>query len=135
GIAAIVTGGASGLGAASARMLAGDGAKVTVFDLDETRGAALTDEIGGLYAAGDVTDGAGVQRAVDEACAEHGVARVLVNCAGIAPIGRVVDKTGEPHDLRAFRKAIEVNLIGTFNMLSVFAARLSSAGNLGEERG
>src|SRR5690606_9270072 len=65
----------------------------------------------------------------------HGVARILVNCAGIAPVGRVVDKSGAPHDIALFRKAVEVNLIGTFNMLSVFAARLSSADVLGEERG
>ncbi len=135
GLAAVVTGGASGLGGATVRMLAKNGAKVTIFDLDEKRGMQTAREVGGLYVAVDVTDKGSIEHGFTQAEQGHGVARVLVNCAGIAPVGRVVDKAGEPHDIGLFRKAIEVNLIGTFNVLSVFAARLSPADVLGEERG
>lgn len=135
GLAAVVTGGASGLGGATVRMLAENGAKVTIFDLDEKRGTEMAREVGGRYIAVDVTDKGSIEQGLEQAEQGHGVARILVNCAGIAPVGRVVDKSGAPHDIALFRKAVEVNLIGTFNMLSVFAARLSSADVLGEERG
>ncbi|NYT58367.1 SDR family NAD(P)-dependent oxidoreductase [Alcaligenaceae bacterium] len=135
GLAAVVTGGASGLGGATVRMLAENGAKVTIFDLDEKRGTETAREVGGRYIAVDVTDKGSIEQGLEQAEQSHGVARILVNCAGIAPVGRVVDKSGAPHDIALFRKAVEVNLIGTFNMLSVFAARLSSADVLGEERG
>ncbi len=135
GLAAVVTGGASGLGGATVRMLAENGAKVTIFDLDEKRGTETAREVGGRYIAVDVTDKGSIEQGLEQAEQSHGVARILVNCAGIAPVGRVVDKSGAPHDIALFRKAVEVNLIGTFNMLSVFAARLSSADILGEERG
>lgn len=134
-IAAIVTGGASGLGAATGAALAAAGAKVTLLDRDRTRGEAHAAEIGGRFEAVDVTDDAAVAAALDAAQAAHGVARVLVNCAGIAPAARVVNREGLPHALALFRTVIEVNLIGTFCVAAAFAARLSKADTVGEERG
>jgi len=135
GLGAIVTGGASGLGAATARMLARNGAKVAIFDLNEEAGKALAAEIGGAFFKVNVADEANVIAAMDAAQAAHDVARVLVNCAGIATATRIVDKEGNAHSLDAYRRTIEVNLIGTFNMISKFAARLIAAGAEGEEAG
>ena len=135
GVAAIVTGGASGLGGATARMLAGRGAKVAIFDLNADVGQETAREIGGLFLPVDVSDEASVTDAMAKAEAAHGVARILVNCAGIATVMRIVDKNGDPHPLGLFRKAVEVNLIGTFNMISKFAARLIAAKIEGEEAG
>lgn len=135
GLGAIVTGGASGLGAATARMLARNGAKVAIFDLNEDAGNALAAEIGGAFFRVNVADEANVIAAMDAAQTAHGVARVLVNCAGIATATRIVDKEGNAHSLDAYRRTIEVNLVGTFNMISKFAARLIAAGVEGEEAG
>jgi len=135
GAAAIVTGGASGLGAATARRLAEAGAKVTILDRDAEAGAAIETITGGLFMKTDVTDEANTRESLAAAEERHGPARILVNCAGIAPAIRIVDKTGKPHDLEAFRKAVDVNLVGTFNVLSQFAARLIAAGIEGEEAG
>jgi NAD(P)-dependent dehydrogenase (short-subunit alcohol dehydrogenase family) len=134
-IAAIVTGGASGLGEATARMLAAAGAKVTLFDVNEAQGRAVAAEFGGYFVATDVADDASMASSLAAAEAQHGVARILVNCAGIAPAVRIVNKIGEPHPLDVFRKAIEVNLVGTFNAISKFAARLIAADIEGEEAG
>ncbi len=133
--AAIVTGGASGLGAATARALAERGAKVTIFDLNEDAGAAHAEAIGGRFAMVDVTDEESVTNALDAAQEVHGVARILVNCAGIAPAKKAVGKEFVPHDMASFRKAIEINLVGTFLTCSRFAARLEQAEPIGEERG
>jgi NAD(P)-dependent dehydrogenase (short-subunit alcohol dehydrogenase family) len=135
GVAAIVTGGASGLGNATAKMLAGKGAKVAIFDLNEEVGAAAAAEIGGAFFKVNVADDASVTQALEAAEAAHGPARVLVNCAGVAPAVRIVNKEGVAHSLDVYRKTIEVNLIGTFNMISKFAARLIAAGIEGEEAG
>jgi len=135
GIAAIVTGGASGLGNEAAKMLAANGAKVAIFDLNAEVGAAAAAELGGHFVSVNVADDASVTAAIAEAEAKNGVARVLVNCAGIAPPARIVAKDGSPHSLDAFRRVIEVNLIGTFNMLSKFAARAITVDPIGEERG
>jgi len=135
GIAAIVTGGASGLGAATTEMLAGNGAKVTIFDLNEAIGKAQAAKVGGLFLQVDVTDEESVAAAIVTAAAAHGVARVLVNCAGVAPAIKTVGKENRPHPLDAFRKAVEINLIGSFNVLSQFAAALCAADSVGEERG
>ncbi|HSX57387.1 MAG TPA: SDR family NAD(P)-dependent oxidoreductase [Sphingomonas sp.] len=135
GLGAIVTGGASGLGAATARMLARNGAKVAIFDLNEDAGNALAAEIGGAFFKVNVADEANVTAALDAAQSAHGVARVLVNCAGIVHAIRIVDKEGNPHPLDAYRRTVEVNLVGTFNMISKFAARLIAAGIEGEEAG
>ena len=134
-IAAIVTGGASGLGEATAAMLAEAGARVTIFDLNADIGAATAARIGGRFARVDVTDDQGVADALAEAEQAHGVARVLVNCAGIAPAVKTVGKDGTPHPLDLFRKTVEINLVGSFNIISKFAARLAAAEPIGEERG
>ncbi|PZU61209.1 MAG: 3-hydroxyacyl-CoA dehydrogenase [Sphingobium sp.] len=134
-IAAIVTGGASGLGAATARALAADGARVTLFDLNEAEGTKLAGEIGGLFQRVDVTDEASVNAALDAAEAAHGVARVAVNCAGVAPAMKAVGREFVPHPVDSFRKAVEINLVGTFLVASRFAARLQQAEPIGEERG
>lgn len=120
--AAIVTGGGSGLGAATARRLAAAGAKVAIFDVNVAQAEAVAAEIGGIALACDVSDASAAEAAIAKAAAAHGDARILVNCAGIAPAGRVVGRDG-PHDLALFRKVIEVNLIGSFNMLRLFADR------------
>lgn len=135
GVGAIVTGGASGLGNATARMLAKRGAKVAIFDLNEEEGNKAAEELGGAFFKVDVASDDSVTDAIAAAEEKHGVARVLVNCAGIAPAKRVVGRDGSPHPLDLYRKAVEVNLIGTFNTLSKFAARLISAGIEGEEAG
>jgi NAD(P)-dependent dehydrogenase (short-subunit alcohol dehydrogenase family) len=130
-VAAVVTGGASGLGEATARMLASHGARVAVFDMNAERGAVVAKEIGGVFCEANVTDEASVDAALAKAREAHGVERVLVNCAGIAPGKRTVAKkrdTGElvPHDLASFRRVIEVNLIGTFHMIAKSAAAMAA---------
>jgi NAD(P)-dependent dehydrogenase (short-subunit alcohol dehydrogenase family) len=135
GIAAIVTGGASGLGGATAELLAAGGAKVAIFDLNEEVGAAKAERIGGLFVKTNVTDYDGVAESLDRVEAAHGVARILVNCAGVAPAIKTVGKDYKVHPLGDFRKAVEINLIGSFNTLSQFAARLAQADPIGEERG
>ena len=135
GLGAIVTGGASGLGGTTAEMLANRGAKVAVFDMNADAGAATAARIGGSFHQVDVADEASVVAAIAAAEAAHGVARILINCAGIAPAIRVVAKDGTPHSLQAFRKAVEVNLIGSFNLIAQFAARLIAANVGGEEAG
>ncbi len=135
GLAAIVTGGASGLGAATAEMLAKEGAKVTLFDMNEEAGKAHAEKIGGSFIKVNVTDTANVIEAIAAAEAKNGVARILVNCAGIATGAKTVGKENAPHPMDQFRKTIEINLIGTFNVITHFAARLSAADPVGEERG
>jgi NAD(P)-dependent dehydrogenase (short-subunit alcohol dehydrogenase family) len=135
GIAAIVTGGASGLGGATARMLAANGAKVTIFDLNEEVGQATAKEIGGRFEKVNVSEDESVSAGIAAAEAAHGIARVLVNCAGIAPALKTVGKDGLPHALDTFRKTIEVNLIGSFNCISKFAARAITGDPVGEEHG
>jgi len=135
GVGAIVTGGASGLGAATARRLAASGAKVAIFDLNIEAGQALADEIGGAAFAVDISDDVAVSEAVTAAQAVHGPARILVNCAGIAPVARVVSKDGTPHSLNVFSKAVQINLVGTFNCISKFGAALIAAKIEGEEAG
>lgn len=126
-VAAVVTGGASGLGAATAAALASKGVKVCVLDLNETAGVEIADRIGGTFAKCDVTSEESVDAALAAARKAHGQERILVNCAGIAIAKRVVRRvkeTGaiEPHDLASFAKVIQVNLVGTFLMTSKCAA-------------
>lgn len=135
GVGAIVTGGASGLGGATAKMLADHGARVAIFDLNEEVGSATAQAIGGIFCKVNVTDEASVVQGIEAAEAAHGVARILVNCAGIAPAIKTVGKENAPHSIAAFRNAVEINLIGTFIVLSKFAAKLAGADPVGEERG
>ncbi|WP_294243018.1 SDR family NAD(P)-dependent oxidoreductase [uncultured Sphingomonas sp.] len=135
GVAAIVTGGASGLGGGTAERLASAGAKVTIFDLNAELGTALARRIGGHFVQVDVTDETAVAAAIREAEGLHGKARILVNCAGIGPPAKVIDREGQPLPLASFSKIVTINLIGTFNVLSKFAAALHAADPLGEERG
>jgi len=135
GLAAIVTGGASGLGGATAAHLAGLGAKVTIFDLNTDVGEAHAAKIGARFAHVDVTDEAGVSKAIEDAEAVNGKARILVNCAGIAPPKKVIDREGAPIPLADFTKLVNINLIGSFNVLSKFAARIHDADPIGDERG
>ena len=121
GVAAIVTGGGSGLGAATGRALAAAGAKVALLDLNQEAAAAVADEIGGLALACDVADAASAEAAVARAAEAHGPARILVNCAGIAPAARIVGRNG-PASLDAFATVIRVNLIGSFNLMRLVAA-------------
>jgi NAD(P)-dependent dehydrogenase (short-subunit alcohol dehydrogenase family) len=123
GLAAIVTGGASGLGAATAEMLAARGAKVTIFDLNTELGVAKARELGGHFASVNVTDEEAVGHALREAEGLHGKARILVNCAGIGPPGKVISREGTVLPLADFAKIITINLIGSFNVLSQFAGR------------
>jgi NAD(P)-dependent dehydrogenase (short-subunit alcohol dehydrogenase family) len=129
--AAVVTGGASGLGEATARMLAAKGAKVAILDMQEARGTAIAAEIGGRFFSCDITNEASVDAALAGARAAHGVERILVNCAGIAPGKRIVSKkkdTGElvAHDLAHFLKVVNVNLNGTFLMIARSAVAMAT---------
>ena len=123
--AAIVTGGASGLGAATARKLAAQGAKVAVCDLNAKLAESVAAEIGGVAVVCDVSDAASAEAAVAAAAKAHGPARVLVNCAGIGVAKRVIGRDG-PMPLADFEKVIKVNLIGSFNMLRLAAAECRS---------
>lgn len=124
---ALVSGGASGLGEATARRLAHDGFRVVVFDRNAEAAAALAAQLGGgaQAFAGDVTDPVAVQAAVDDAASSPLGLRVVVNCAGIGISEKTVGKTG-PHDLESFRRVIDVNLIGTFNVMRLGAAAMNA---------
>lgn len=119
----IVTGGASGLGEGTARLLAAEGATVVVADLQAERGEAVAREIGGVFVKTDVSNPVDAQAAVDAAVAK-GKLVGLVNCAGIAPASRTVGKEG-PHALDLFAKVIQINLVGSFNMIRVAAAAMA----------
>lgn len=130
-MAAVVTGGASGLGEATARMLASHGVKVALFDMNAERGTAIAGEIGGLFCLADVTRDDSVDEALAKARAAHGPERIVVNCAGIAPGKRVVAKkrdTGElvAHDMASFERAVAVNLFGTFRMIAKCAVSMAA---------
>ncbi|HSG75131.1 MAG TPA: 3-hydroxyacyl-CoA dehydrogenase [Burkholderiales bacterium] len=131
----LVTGGASGLGAATARMAAENGAKVVIADMQVEAGEKLAQELGGRFVKCDVTAEADAKAAVALALKEFGGLQVLVNCAGIALAERTIGKEA-PHDLARFTRVITVNLIGTFNMIRVAADAMAKAGpNAAGERG
>ena len=135
GVAAIVTGGASGLGGATAARLAKLGAKVTILDRNEQLGQEHASAIGGQFIKADVASESDVATALAKAEDQHGIARIAVNCAGIGTPAKVIDREGSPLRLERFSNTIAVNLIGTFNVLSQFAARLHASDPVGEERG
>jgi NAD(P)-dependent dehydrogenase (short-subunit alcohol dehydrogenase family) len=130
----LITGGGSGLGAATARAMAAKGAKVAVLDVRKENADKAAEEIKGVALGADVTNEEQVKAAIAKAEAAHGIARVLVNCAGIGNAIRTVGKTG-PFPLDQFTRVIEINLIGTFNVLRLVAERLVTAPPVGEERG
>lgn len=135
GHAAIVTGGASGLGGATAAALAKAGAKVAIFDVNLDAAKAHAEKIGGIAVRCDVASADGAAAAVREAADRHGVARILVNCAGIAAAKRIVGRDG-PQPLAEFEKVIQVNLVGTFNMIRLVASAMQSVEPLEDgERG
>ncbi|HET9894728.1 MAG TPA: SDR family NAD(P)-dependent oxidoreductase [Streptosporangiaceae bacterium] len=125
GVAAIVSGGASGLGEATVRDLAAAGCKVVIADLNEERGKAIAESVGGVFARTDVADEASVAAAVGAAEAIGAPLRVAVSCAGIGWASRTVGRDGSPHDLGAYRKVIDVNLIGTFNVMRIAGAAIA----------
>jgi NAD(P)-dependent dehydrogenase (short-subunit alcohol dehydrogenase family) len=122
GLNALVAGGASGLGAATARRLAAAGANVTIADLNAERGAALAEEIGAEFVATDVTKEADVEAAVKTAAGDDGL-RISISCAGIGPAEKTAGRKG-PHSLDLFESVIRVNLIGSFNVLRLAAASM-----------
>lgn len=135
GHAAVVTGGASGLGLATGAALAQAGAKVALLDINEEGASAAAAKIGGIGIKCDVTSDDGAVAALARARAAHGVARILVNCAGIAPGKRMVGRDG-PLPLAEFKRVIDINLVGTFNMMRLAAAGMSALDPLaGGERG
>ena len=135
GHAAVVTGGASGLGAATAEELARAGAKVACLDVDLDRARAVAERIGGCAVRCDVTDGEQAAAALAQARDQHGAARILINCAGVGPAKRIVGRDG-PMPLADFERVIAINLIGTFNMMRLAAADMQNLSPLAdEERG
>ena len=132
GQAAIVTGGGSGLGAGTARVLAAAGAKVAVLDINDDNAKAVADEIGGIALGCDVASAEAGEAAIAAAADAHGEARILVNCAGIANASRVVGREG-PHELELFSRVINVNLVGSFNMIRLVADRASKLEPLGDD--
>jgi NAD(P)-dependent dehydrogenase (short-subunit alcohol dehydrogenase family) len=134
GVAAIVTGGGSGLGRATAEALAARGARVAALDLNPAAAEDVAKAVGGLALVGDVADEVSAGAAIAKAAAAHGAARILVNCAGIGVAKRVVGREG-PQPLADFEKVIRVNLIGTFNMIRLAAAELAKLEPIDGERG
>jgi len=135
GQAAIVTGGASGLGAATARTLAASGAKVAIVDVNAKAAAEVATDINGIAISCDVADSAAAEAAIKKAAADHGPARILVNCAGVGPAKRIVGRDG-PMPLEDFERVIRINLIGTFNMMRLAAAAMQPLAPMAEgERG
>ena len=135
GQAALISGGGSGLGRATAQALAQAGARVAVLDINEAAAVAVAKETGGFAAACDVTNAADTEAAVAAARQRHGPARLVVACAGIGTAGRIVGRDG-PLPLDEFRRAVEVNLIGSFNLLRLAAADMTGLDPLGDgERG
>ncbi|MGE3144488.1 MAG: SDR family NAD(P)-dependent oxidoreductase [Pseudorhodoplanes sp.] len=124
GQVAVITGGASGLGAATAEALAAAGAKVALLDLNEKAAGEIAKKLGGIALACDVTDEASAGNALAKVKAAYGAGRILVNCAGVGPPKRILGRDG-PMPLAEYRKVIEINLIGTFNMMRLAAADMA----------
>ena len=135
GIAAVVSGGGSGLGAATAERLARAGCRVALLDINQAAAEATARRIAGIAISCDVVDASSAEAAIAAARAAHGPARLLVNCAGVGTAGRIVSREG-PMQLAAFERVIRINLIGSFNLLRLAAADMSALDPLDEgERG
>jgi NAD(P)-dependent dehydrogenase (short-subunit alcohol dehydrogenase family) len=136
GHSAIVTGGGSGLGEAVARALAARGAQVTILDINEAGAQRVAADIGGLAQRCDITDTASVNAALDAATAAHGVPRIVMNIAGIGSARRVISRDGAPAPLEDFERVVRINLIGTYNVIRLAAARIAKLDPLQDgERG
>ena len=134
---AVITGGGSGLGGATAREFAAEGAKVVILDLPNSPGASLAEALGanGLFIAANVTSGAETEQAIAEAASRFGGVHIAVNCAGIGRAQRTIGKAG-PHSLELFNAVIQVNLLGTFNVIRLAAQQMAmNAANADGERG
>jgi len=125
GQAALITGGGSGLGAATARMLAAAGAKIAILDVNAKAAAEVAIDVNGIAINCDVADAAAAEAAIAKAAADHGPARIVINCAGIGTAKRIVGKEG-PMPLADFERVIRVNLIGTFNVMRLAAAAMQT---------
>jgi Dehydrogenases with different specificities (related to short-chain alcohol dehydrogenases) len=136
GVAAIVTGAGSGLGEITARALAAAGAKVAIFDLAEEAASRVAGEVGGVACVCDVSNAESTEAAVAKAKAAHGAARIVVQCAGIAPPSKIVGRKG-PHTLDLYNKVVGINLVGTFNVMRLAAADMLTLDPIGDaaERG
>lgn len=135
---AVVTGGGSGLGEATARLFAARGTKVAVLDLGQSQGAAVAQDLGSnaLFVEADVTDEAQLSAALNRVAEAFGAVHVAVNCAGIATAGKTLGKDNQPLDLAPFTRTVEVNLIGTFNVIRLAAAHMvNNPPNANGERG
>ncbi len=136
GQSAIVTGGGSGLGAATARELARRGAKVALLDIDGTAASVVAAEIGCLAVTCDITDASSVEAAIARARQEHGPARLLMNIAGVGGARRIIGRDGQAAPLEDFRRIVEINLIGTYNVTRLAAAQMAALPALDDdERG
>jgi NAD(P)-dependent dehydrogenase (short-subunit alcohol dehydrogenase family) len=135
GVSALITGGASGLGEGTARKLASAGVRCTIFDRNEEGAKKVAADLGANYVAGDVTNTEDCQRAVDRA-AQGDNLRITVNCAGSGWVGRVINRDNSPHDLSAFKFIQELNVIGTFNVMTRAASAMAVTTPLADgERG
>jgi NAD(P)-dependent dehydrogenase (short-subunit alcohol dehydrogenase family) len=135
GSSAIVTGGGSGLGEAVVRELARQGAKVTVLDLNAEGAQRVAAEVGGIACVGDITRTDDVLAALDAAQAAHGTPRIVMNIAGIGTAKRVIGKDGSPAPLEDFERVVRINLVGTYNMIRLAAARIAKLEPLDEGEG
>ncbi len=133
GLAAVVTGGASGLGEATARRLAKAGVKVALFDMNAERGESVAKDIGGIFCQVDVSDPASVTAGLEKARGAHGQERIAINCAGIGGAAKTVDREGKPLNPDHFMKIIKVNLFGSFNVASQSAAGMAAAEPLNDD--
>ena len=129
---AVITGGASGLGEATARALAAKGAKVAILDMDATRGPAVADEIGGVFAECNVTSDDSVDAALAKAVQAHGAPRIVVNCAGVGTPAKTIGRDGAI-DMKAYEQVIQINLIGTMRVLSRAAWQMQAADPVDED--
>ena len=134
GQGALITGGASGLGLATARRIVAAGGHVTIIDLPSSQGAAIAEELGGVFVPADVTSVDEVQAAVTTAQAAAPL-RIVVNCAGIAPPAKVLDREGNPAVLADFERVVRINLVGTFNVLSQASAVIAQQEPIDGDRG